>query len=89
MNHQIAPKPFSNNLLEIPTYDPANLLNAIKQKYELKNDAALSSHLAVSAPVISKVRRRHLPVSDALLIRIHDVTEMPIKELRRLMGVLQ
>jgi len=89
MNQQIAAKPLANNLLENATYDPGNLFNAIKTKFQLKNDAALSGKLAVSAPVISKVRRKKMPISDALLVRMHDVTGMQISEIRQLMGVSQ
>jgi len=52
----------------------------------LKNDAALSRALEVSPPVISKIRHRRLPVTASLLIRMHEVSELSIKELRLLMG---
>ena len=67
-------------------YDPNRLLDALIQKLNLKNDAALSRALEVRPPVISKIRHRTLPVGASLLIRMHEVTEMSIRELRDLMG---
>jgi hypothetical protein len=67
-------------------YDPDNLLASLIGKLKLKNDAALSRALEVAPPVISKIRHRRLPVGASLLIRMHEVTELSIKELRLLMG---
>ena len=41
---------------------------------------------AVAPPVISKIRHRTLPVGASLLIRMHEVTQMSIRDLRDLMG---
>lgn len=67
-------------------YDPDNLLASIIGKLNLKNDAALSRALEVAPPVISKIRHRRLPVGASLLIRMHEVTDLSIQELRALMG---
>lgn len=67
-------------------YDPNNLLDALIEKLNLKNDAALSRALEVAPPVISKIRHRRLPVGASLLIRMHEVSDLSIKELRVLMG---
>lgn len=67
-------------------YDPDNLLASIIGKLNLKNDAALSRALEVAPPVISKIRHRRLPVGASLLIRMHEVTDLSIQELRVLMG---
>lgn len=67
-------------------YDPNNLLDALIEKLNLKNDAALSRALEVAPPVISKIRHRRLPVGASLLIRMHEVSDLSIKELRILMG---
>ena len=67
-------------------YDPNRLLDALIQKLNLKNDAALSRALEVRPPVISKIRHRTLPVGASLLIRMHEVSALSIKELRLLMG---
>jgi len=67
-------------------YDPDNLLSSVIGKLNLKNDAALSRALEVAPPVISKIRHRRIPVGASLLIRMHEVTNLSIKELRSLMG---
>lgn len=68
------------------SYDPNHLLDALIAKLELKNDAALARVLEIAPPMISKIRHRRLPVGAALLIRMHEVTNLPISELRSLMG---
>lgn len=70
----------------LETYNPNNLLDNLLGKMQLKNDAALSRVLEVAPPVISKIRHRRLPVGSSLLIRIHEVTGMSIRDLRDLMG---
>ena len=67
-------------------YDPNNLLESLIEKLNLKNDAALSRALEVAPPLISKIRHRHLPVGASLLIRMHEVSDLSIKDLRHLMG---
>lgn len=72
--------------LEQRQYDPNYLLDTLIQKLGIKNDAALSRALEVAPPVISKIRHNRLPVGASLLIRMHEVSEMSIRELRQLMG---
>jgi hypothetical protein len=68
------------------SYNPDNLLNTLIQKLAIKNDAALARALEVAPPVISKIRHRRLPVGASLLIRMHEVADLSIAELRVLMG---
>ena len=67
-------------------YNPNKVLDAIIEKLDLKNDAALSRALEVAPPVISKIRHRRLPVGASLLIRMHEVSDLSIQDLRALMG---
>ncbi|MBB3121767.1 hypothetical protein [Pseudoduganella violacea] len=67
-------------------YNPDRLLDTLIERLGLKNDAALSRALEVAPPVISKIRHRRLPVGAALLIRMHEVSELTIRDLRYLMG---
>lgn len=69
------------------TYDPNKVLDAIIEKLNLKNDAALSRALEVAPPVISKIRHRTLPIGATILLRMHEVSEFSIRELKALMGV--
>ena len=76
----------SNRLTDQAAYNPNQLLDALIAKMALKNDAALSRALEVAPTVISKIRHHRLPVGASLLIRMHEVSSLSIKELRLLMG---
>src|ERR1700687_2843678 len=78
MNHQVRS--------EHAEYNPNHMLESLINQLQLKNDAALSRALEVSPPVISKIRHRRLPVSASLLIRMHEVCGLSIRDLRHLMG---
>jgi hypothetical protein len=67
-------------------YNPDRLLDAMLERLQLKNDAALSRALEVAPPVISKVRHRRLPVGASLLIRMHEVSDLSVSQLRELLG---
>ena len=69
------------------SYDPNRVLDAIMEKLGLKNDAALSRALEVAPPVISKIRHRTLPIGATILLRMHEVSNFSIRELRALMAV--
>jgi hypothetical protein len=78
--------PPGTRLADQVAYDPNNLLDSLIERLNLKNDAALSRALEVAPPVISKIRHRRLPVGASLLIRMHEVSDLSIRELRILMG---
>lgn len=67
-------------------YDPNRLLDHISHRLNLKNDAALARMLEVTSPMISKVRNRHLALGASLLIRIHEVTGLSMRELQDMVG---
>jgi len=66
-------------------YDPNRVLDAVIKKLRLKNDAALSRVLEVAPPVISKIRHNTLPIGATILLRMHEVSNFSIRELRALM----
>jgi hypothetical protein len=74
---------------ETAIYNPDRLLDAIIAKLKLKNDAALSRALEVAPPVISKIRHRTLPIGATILLRMHEVSDFSIRELKALMGTPQ
>lgn len=76
----------TGTLAEQSTYDPDRLLDTLIEKLSLKNDAALSRALEVAPPALSKIRHRRLPVGASILIRMHEVSNLSIHELRELMG---
>ncbi len=63
---------------------PAQLLDAVIRKLSLKNDAALARTLGVAPPLISKIRRRRMPVGAAILVRMLETTQLHIRDLYRL-----
>jgi hypothetical protein len=69
-----------------PTYDPNNLIDCLIEKLHLKNDAQLARALEVAPPIISKIRHRKLPVGASILIRMHEVSELSIRDLRTILG---
>ena len=68
------------------TYNPNRVLDAIIAKLQLKNDAALSRALEVAPPVISKIRHNTLPIGATIVIRMHEISDFSIRELRELMA---
>ncbi len=67
-------------------YDPNRLLDHLVECLNLKNDAALARLLEVAPPVISKIRHYRLAIGPSLLIRMHEVSDLTIGDLRLLMG---
>lgn len=64
----------------------ADLLDVLIDFLGLKNDAALGRELQVAPPILSKIRHGTLPVSAAILIRMHEVSGLSIYQLRACMG---
>lgn len=75
------------NLLEHEAYDPNKFIDGLLRRLNLRNDASLSRFLQYHPAVISKMRHRVTGVSSENLIRIHELTGIPVKELRTMMGV--
>lgn len=67
-------------------YEPNRLLDALREKLQLKSDAELSRELEVAQPIISRIRHRKACVGAAVLIRMHEVSGLTIGDLRNLMG---
>ena len=67
-------------------YDPDNLLDVLREMLQLKNDVELSRVLGVAPPHISSIRHRRLAIGARLLIRMHEVSGINIRDLRVLMG---
>lgn len=66
---------------------PNQLLDFVLSTMRLKNDAALSRALKVAAPVISKIRHGRLTVSSGMVIKIHLLTSIPVRDIFSIMGV--
>lgn len=71
---------------ETATLNPNALLDHLITQLGLKNDAALARELDMAAPVISKIRHGRLPIGASFLISAHEVTGLPVYQLREIMG---
>ena len=66
---------------------PAYLLDQLIARFGLKNDAELSRRLEVAPPVISKIRRRRMPIGDSMLLNMHETFGLAVSDLRVLGAV--
>ncbi len=70
--------------LEPASFIPNKLLDTLIEKMQLKNDAELCRVLEVQPPIISKIRHRKLAVGATILLRMHEKSELSIRELKEL-----
>jgi predicted house-cleaning noncanonical NTP pyrophosphatase (MazG superfamily) len=70
--------------LEPSSFVPNKLLDTLIEKMHLKNDAELCRVLEVQPPIISKIRHRKLNVGATILLRMHEKSNIPIRELKDL-----
>ena len=68
------------------TYTPELFIERLIHRLGLRSSSALARKVGLSPSVISKVRHRRLAVSGEILLKIHEETEIPIRELRHMMG---
>lgn len=67
-------------------FDPAHMLDHLRYRLRLKNDASLCRLLDITPPLLSKIRNRKRSVCPGLIIRIHEVTGIHVHDLRVMMG---
>jgi predicted house-cleaning noncanonical NTP pyrophosphatase (MazG superfamily) len=70
--------------LEPSSFVPNKLLDTLIERLHLKNDAELCRVLEVQPPIISKIRHRKLNVGATILLRMHEKSNIPIRELKDL-----
>ena len=66
-------------------YSPIYFFDELKQRLNFKTDASLCRVFDISPSTISKIRHRQSAVSPEILLKIHDMTNIPILELRKMM----
>lgn len=76
----------SEILLGLPSYDANALLDALVEKMSLKNDSGLALALGIGRPTVSKLRHKQLAITANILIRMHETSDISIRDLRQLMG---
>lgn len=58
------------------------LLDAVLEETGLKNDAALARTLRINPTSVSKYRSGHAPIGPAVLIGLHELSGIPLRELK-------
>mgnify|MGYP006272290805 CR=1 FL=1 len=76
----------STDLLNESSYRPEVFLDKIAKLLKINTDRELGKVLGIPSSVISKIRHKIVPISAKNLLAIHDVSELPIKKLRKMMG---
>lgn len=71
---------------ELGSYDSNHLLDSILDKLHLPDDAALCEALDADESVIRDLRELKREVDAALLIRMHELTDISISGLRNILG---
>jgi transcriptional regulator with XRE-family HTH domain len=66
--------------------NPPRLIERLREMKQLRSDAQLCRVLQVPPPMISKIRTGRINISAGLMIRIHEVFQLPIAELRRMVA---
>lgn len=64
---------------------PHKLLDYLKETYSLKNDGELATFLGMKPPNLSRIRGAKYPVSADVVLRVHESTAMPIKNIMALL----
>lgn len=64
-----------------------SVFNLVRQTCGFRNDAALSRALQVAPPVISKLRHGRLLVGPSMVIKLHEVSGISIRELKTHLGM--
>jgi hypothetical protein len=75
-----------DDLMALPTYQPDALIDFVREKIGVLNDAELCNALRLYPPAISKIRHRKMGLGASILLTFHDATGISISELRALMG---
>jgi DNA-binding transcriptional regulator YdaS (Cro superfamily) len=72
--------------LSATQYLPEVLFERLCARLGARSYSALGRAIGLSPSVVSKVRNRRLAISSEILLKIHDATDIPVRELRRWMG---
>jgi plasmid maintenance system antidote protein VapI len=61
-----------------------HLIDHLVREYDLRNDAALAKTIGVHPPTISKLRHGGMSLTPAVILKIHEAFDMPVKEIKRI-----
>ena len=63
---------------------PHRLFDHIRLAFKIQSDAALAHILETSPSIISRIRSRKIKMSAELILKIYDITDLPIESIREL-----
>ena len=63
---------------------PYKLFDYLREMYSLKTDAELAYLLGARTPLISRVRNGAMRITPALILAIHEQTNIPVAKIREL-----
>jgi transcriptional regulator with XRE-family HTH domain len=70
----------------LPRHNANPLIDAAIKALGVRSDAKLAQYIGMSPPYLSKVRHGKLPVGATLLCLLSEAMDVPVRELRALMG---
>ena len=67
-------------------YAPERLFEHLYTLLGASSYSALSRQLGISPSAVCKLRHRERPITAEILLKVHEATGIPLRELRRWMG---
>jgi plasmid maintenance system antidote protein VapI len=64
-----------------PTHVDNKLIDFLRRELNLKTDREVAQILELGVPTISKIRHG-APISDMVILRIHERTDIPVRAIR-------
>ena len=64
-----------------PTHIDNKLIDFLRRELDLKTDREVAQILELGVPTISKIRHG-APISDMVILRIHEKTDIPVRAIR-------
>jgi plasmid maintenance system antidote protein VapI len=64
-----------------PTHVDNQLIDFLRRELDLKTDREVAQILELGVPTISKIRHG-APISDMVILRIHERTDIPVRAIR-------
>ena len=60
------------------------LLDTLRDRFQIKSDAALARELELTPPDLCKLRNGHAQLGPRVILSIHEHLGVPVKEIREL-----
>lgn len=72
--------------IESSNYNPGHLLDSVSANLQVGDDGALAQALELSRPVIGKIRLGKQRVGAAILLRMQELSGIPVQKLKAILG---